>query len=58
MNSKLVNIQTRGIQYLIESAIRPDNSSTALLGLSNYSLEHLMPKKWRNNWGEGNEYNG
>ena len=24
---------------------------TALLGFNNYSLEHLMPKKWRNNWG-------
>lgn len=22
-----------------------------LLGFNNYSLEHLMPKKWRNNWG-------
>ena len=50
MNSRLVNLQTRGILYLIESHIRPDNSSTALLGFSSYSLEHLMPKKWRNNW--------
>lgn len=25
--------------------------TTALLGFNNYSLEHLMPKKWRNNWG-------
>ena len=49
-NSKLVNLQSRGIIYLIESKIRPDNSSTALLGFDNYSLEHLMPKKWRNNW--------
>jgi hypothetical protein len=22
-----------------------------LLGLKKYSLEHMMPKKWRNNWG-------
>jgi len=35
---------------LIESRERPDQSSTALLGFDNYSLEHLMPKKWRNNW--------
>lgn len=49
-NSKLVNLQTRGILYLIESAIRPENSSTALLGFDGYSLEHMMPKKWRNNW--------
>lgn len=49
--SKLVNLQSKGIIYLLESKIRSDNSSTALLGFNNYSLEHLMPKKWRNNWG-------
>lgn len=49
-NSKLINLQSRGIIYLIESRIRPQQSSTALLGFANYSLEHLMPKKWRNNW--------
>ncbi len=49
-NIKLVNIQTKGILYLLESGIRPANCSTALLGFNGYSLEHLMPKKWRNNW--------
>ena len=48
--SKLVNLQSKGILYLIESRIRPSNASTVLLGFNNYSLEHLMPKKWRNNW--------
>ena len=48
--SKLINLQTRGIIYLIESNIRPANSATILLGFDRYSLEHLMPKKWRNNW--------
>lgn len=48
--SYLVNLQTRGILYFIESAIRPKDSATALLGFNNYSLEHMMPKKWRNNW--------
>ena len=48
--SKLVNLQTRGILYFIESGIRPSRSSTALLGFNSYSLEHLLPKKWRNNW--------
>lgn len=48
--SKLVNLQTRGILYFIESGIRPARSSTALLGFNSYSLEHLLPKKWRNNW--------
>lgn len=49
-NSKLINLQSKGIIYLIESSIRPTSSSTALLGFNSYSLEHLMPKKWRNNW--------
>lgn len=48
--SKLTNLQTRGILYLIESYVRPVNSATLLLGFDGYSLEHLMPKKWRNNW--------
>ena len=48
--SKLINLQTRGILYFIEAGIRPARSSTALLGFSSYSLEHLLPKKWRNNW--------
>lgn len=49
-NSKLVNLQSKGIIYLIESKIRPSNSAVALLGFDQYSLEHLMPKKWKNNW--------
>lgn len=49
-NSKMYNLQTKGILYLMESAIRPAASSTSLLGFNNYSLEHMMPKKWRNNW--------
>lgn len=50
-NSKLINKQTAGIIYFIESKIRNyDIHSTALLGLNRYSLEHLMPKKWENHW--------
>ena len=48
--SKLTNLQTKGILYFIESAIRPSASSTHHLGFNQYSLEHMMPKKWRNNW--------
>lgn len=47
----LYNLQSKGVLYLLESAIRPDMSSTKLLGFNGYSLEHMMPKKWRNNWG-------
>lgn len=47
----LINKQTLGILYLIESKIRDRQyQSTALLGLSYYTLEHLMPKKWRTTW--------
>lgn len=48
--AKLVNLQTRGILYLLEAGIRSARCSTALQGFNNYSLEHMMPKKWRNNW--------
>jgi len=50
-NSVLVNKQTAGIIYLIESKIRNRHKqATQLLGINKYSLEHLMPKKWENKW--------
>lgn len=49
--SCLYNLQSKGVLYLLESAIRPDMSSTVLLGFNQYTLEHMMPKKWRNKWG-------
>ncbi len=49
--SVLTNRYAAGVLYLIESKIRNrDRYATQLLGISKYSLEHLMPKKWRNNW--------
>jgi len=54
-NSQLINKQSAGILYLLESKIRDRRKqATQLLGISKYSLEHLMPKKWENNWGEVN----
>ena len=49
-HSKLMNLYSKGVLYLIESHIRPAQSAVVLHGFNNYSLEHLMPKKWRNNW--------
>lgn len=49
-NLTLSNKQATGILYLMESKIRGSKNATILLGLKKYSLEHLMPKKWRNNW--------
>jgi hypothetical protein len=52
-NNVLVNKTAAGILYLIETKIRNNNlQSSKLLGVSKYSLEHLMPKKWENNWGK------
>jgi len=50
-NSRLPNKQTKGILYLLESAIRSEKAGVEILGFNSYSLEHLLPKKWRNNWG-------
>lgn len=49
-NSKLSNLQAKGVIYFIESGKRPEMSAVALLGFKQYSLEHLMPRKWRNHW--------
>lgn len=51
--SWLSNKQSRGILYLIEKTIRRDNmQATSLKPLSEYSVEHILPKKWRNNWNQ------
>lgn len=49
-DSKLTNLQAKGVIYYIESGSRSEKSAVALLGFKQYSLEHLMPKKWRNHW--------
>lgn len=49
--SRLSNLQAKGVIYLIESALRSEKDSLKLRGFNQYSLEHLMPKKWRNHWG-------
>ncbi len=52
-SSVLTNKQAAGVIYFIESKIRDnDKQSTRLLGIRKYSLEHLMPKKWENNWSQ------
>ena len=50
-DSVLVNKQAIGVLYMIESRIRNQGLySTQLLGIEQYSLEHIMPKKWKNHW--------
>lgn len=49
--SILTNKYAAGVLYMLESKIRNKHyHSTQLLGINKYSLEHIMPKKWRNNW--------
>jgi len=51
-NSNLTNQQARVVLYLIEKSIRNNRiASVSPLGLNRYTLEHVMPKKWQNNWG-------
>ena len=52
--SDLSNKQAKGILYLIERSIRSNLNSTELKYFDEYSLEHVMPKKWRNNWKNNN----
>lgn len=43
-HSKLMNLYSKGVLYLIESHIRPAQSAVVLHGFNNYSLEHPVPK--------------
>lgn len=54
-DSKLVNKTALGILYFIESYNRNEKHAVALLGMSAYTLEHLMPKKWEKHWGKLDE---
>lgn len=55
-HSILPNRRATVVLYLLESKIRPAQIyTTHLPGLNSLSLEHLMPKKWRNNWGTAND---
>lgn len=50
-NSKLDNKTARGVLYLLESKLRISEKHDLLLkGMNDYTLEHIMPKKWRNKW--------
>ena len=48
---KLNNNRSRAVLFLLESKVRDKKYATALLPCNSYTLEHLMPKKWREKWG-------
>lgn len=52
--SHLANKYSKGILYLIERTTRNELNATELKYFNEYSLEHVMPKKWRNNWNNEN----
>ena len=50
-NNVYINRQALGFLYMLESRLRSEKkSATQLYGISNYSLEHLLPKKWKETW--------
>ena len=50
-NSVYINRQALGFLYMLESRLRSEKkSATQLYGIGNYSLEHLLPKKWKETW--------
>lgn len=50
-NIVYINRQALGFLYMLESRLRSDKlAATQLYGIGNYSLEHLLPKKWRQFW--------
>lgn len=44
------NKRALGILYLLESVARSENHSTRLRAFSGYTLEHIMPKSWKQHW--------
>ena len=55
MCAATINVRNTSLVFffgklLIEKTIRSNNQSTELKFIREYSLEHVMPKKWRNNW--------
>jgi uncharacterized protein with ParB-like and HNH nuclease domain len=45
--NELTNSRAKGVLYLLESKLRDDKHSTSLKSFNGYSLEHLLPKKWK-----------
>lgn len=48
--SNLTNQQAKTVLYLIERTVQSDKDATIVRPFNEYSLEHVMPKKWRNHW--------
>lgn len=49
-SNKLTNQQAKTALYLIEKSIQNSKDATVARPFNEYSVEHVMPKKWRNHW--------
>lgn len=56
LNTKFNNKRALGILYMLESRIRTSSNALVLRPFNEYTLEHIMPKKWKNNWAMGAGY--
>lgn len=49
--NQFTNQQAKVILYLLELSLRDEKrDSTSILGFNSYTLEHVMPKKWKEKW--------
>jgi uncharacterized protein with ParB-like and HNH nuclease domain len=56
-NNKYANKKVLAILYLLETRIREGKPySTQLYPFDKYTLEHIMPKSWKDNWPMHNPY--
>lgn len=57
LNVKLSNQQAKVFLYLLESYFKKDlKMAMQLKGMRTFSLEHIMPKKWKTHWKKYEEY--
>lgn len=47
---KRTNAVALSILYMLESRLLDENHATGLHSYKDYTLEHLMPQKWQENW--------
>ena len=44
------NKNAKAVLYLVEQSLFDERDATRLLPLDSYSIEHILPKKWRPHW--------
>lgn len=49
-SQKLVNREGKAVLYMLESRLMKKDNATTLKEFGVYTLEHLMPRKWQQNW--------